>query len=129
LTQPTTLDQRYGRTPGAGRRTRLVAVGTAIAFALAFAAWLIWGGLGGAPAQFQNRDIAHTVLDDRSVEVRWSFSVDPGTPARCAVQALDQAFGIVGWKVVDLPPSQTYTREFTETVLTTERAVTGLIYR
>ncbi|HWR85335.1 MAG TPA: DUF4307 domain-containing protein [Rhodoglobus sp.] len=129
MTQPTTLDERYGRTPDARRRVRWIAIGTAVLFAVAFAAWLVWGGLGGAPAQLQTRDIAHTIVDDRTVEVRWSFSVEPGTPAQCAVQALNESFGIVGWKVVDVPASDRYTRQFTETVLTSEQAVTGLIYR
>ena len=129
MTQPTTLDARYGRTPDARRRVRFIAIGTAVLFAIAFTAWLVWGGLGGAPAQLQARDVAHTIVDERSTEVTWNLSVDPGTPTRCAVQALDESFGIVGWKVVDVPASDEYTRQFTETVLTTERAVTGLIYR
>jgi hypothetical protein len=127
--QPSTIDERYGRTPGAARRTRWFAIGAAILFTFVFVAWLVWGGLGGVPAQFEANDIGHEIVDDRVVSVRWSFTVEAGTPARCAVQALNSSFGIVGWKVVDIPASQSITREFTETVLTTERAVTGLIYR
>lgn len=123
------LDARYGRTPSAARRTRWVVIAGAVAFAIVFAAWLVWGGLGGAPAQFQARDTGHEILDDRAVSVRWQFTVEPGTPARCAVQALNSSFGIVGWKVVEVPASERLTRAFTETVLTTEPAVTGLIYR
>lgn len=123
------LDARYGRTPGSARRTRWFVIGSAVAFALVFAAWLVWGGLGGAPAQFQVRDTGYQIVGDTAVEVRWNFTADPGTPARCAVQALNESFGIVGWKVVDVPAADAITREFTETVLTTEQAVTGLIYR
>ena len=125
----TALDERYGRTPSAAGRTRLVVVLSAIAFAVVFVLWLVWGGLLGAPAQFQANDTAHKVIGDSAVDVTWQFTVEPGTDARCAVQALNSTFAIVGWKVVDVPASTTRTRDLTERVLTTEPAVTGLIYR
>lgn len=123
------LDRRYGRTPSAARRTRWVVVASALAFVVVFVAWLVWGGLLGAPAQFESRDTGHEIVGDTAVDVRWEFSVEPGTAARCAVQALNSTFAIVGWKIVDVPAAPTRTREFTERVLTTEPAVTGLIYR
>ena len=123
------LDARYGRTPAAKNRTRLVVVVSALAFAVVFVAWLVWGGLLGAPAQFQAVDTAHEVVDDSTIDVRWQFTIEPGKDARCAVQALNSTFAIVGWKVVDVPASTALTRDLTERVLTTERAVTGLIYR
>jgi hypothetical protein len=129
VTTPADLDERYGRTPSAARRTRVIIVVAAIVFAVLFAAWLVWGGLLGAPAQLQSRDLAHDILSDRAVTVEWEVTVEPGTDARCAVQALNATFAIVGWKVVDLPAGQQWTRTFSETVLTTEQAVTGLIYR
>lgn len=129
MNQPSTLDARYGRTPGAARRTRWIVLGAAAAFIAVFAAWLIWAGIGGTGAQFEAKDAGYEVLDDRAVTVRWNFTIPPGTPATCAVQALNSTFGIVGWKVVDVPASDRITRSLTETVLTTEPAVTGLIYR
>jgi hypothetical protein len=123
------LDARYGRTPGARRRTRLVVILSAGAFAVVFAAWLVWGGLFEAPARFQAVDQAHQILADDEVSVTWQFTADPGSEARCAVQALNSTFAIVGWSIVDVPASPVRTRVLTETMLTTERAVTGLIYR
>ncbi len=123
------LDARYGRTRSARRRTRLVVIGSAIAFVIVFVLWLVWAGLLGAPAQFEANDSGHTIVSEREVSVSWEFSVPAGTAAQCAVEALNSTFGIVGWKIVDLPPSTQYTRDFTETVRTTELAVTGLIYR
>jgi hypothetical protein len=123
------LDARYGRTPGSKRRIRIVSITAAIAFAVVFVAWLVWGGLLGAPADFEARDTAHEILGDDRVSVSWQFTVEPGTDARCAVEALNSTFGIVGWKVVDVPAASARTRAFTETVRTTEPAVTGLIYR
>ncbi len=123
------LNARYGRSPSAQRRTRIVAISAAAAFVAVFAAWLVWGGLLEAPAQFETRDTGHQIHGDGSVSVTWQFTVTEGTPARCAVQALNSTFAIVGWKVVDVPASDQRTRSLTETVLTTEPAVTGLIYR
>ena len=123
------LDARYGRTPRAARRTRVVAIVSAAAFAVVFAAWLIWGGLLGSTAQFEAKDTGHEILGDSAVSVTWQFSVPAGTPAKCAVQALNSTFAIVGWKIVDVPASDRLIRSLTDTVLTTEPAVTGLIYR
>ncbi|MCU1439075.1 MAG: hypothetical protein JWP85_72 [Rhodoglobus sp.] len=123
------LDARYGRTPSAARRTRWVVAASGVAFVAVFAAWLVWGGLLEAPAQFEARDTGYTIESDAQVTVTWEFSVQPGTSARCAVQALNSTFGIVGWRIVDLPPSEQRTRSFSETLRTTEHAVTGLIYR
>lgn len=125
----TDLDARYGRTRSAKVKTRTVVIGAAIAFVVVFTLWLVWGGLLGAPAQFEANDTGHTIVNDREVSVSWEFTVEPGTPAKCAIQALNSTFGIVGWRIVDVPPSSTRTRDLTETVRTTELAVSGLIYR
>ena len=129
MTTPEQLAERYGRTPSSSRRTRRVAIAAAVAFVLVFAAWLWWGGLLGAPAQLDAKDTAHSIISDSEVSVTWQFTVEPNTPARCAVQALNSTFAIVGWKVVDIPASAVQIRSFTETVRTTELAVSGLIYR
>jgi hypothetical protein len=125
----TDLDARYGRTRSSKSRTRAVVIVSALAFAAVFAAWLFWAGILGAPAQFQAEDTAHHVIDGATVDVTWQFTVEPGTDARCAVQALNSTFAIVGWKIVDVPASTVRTRDLTERLLTTEPAVTGLIYR
>lgn len=123
------LDARYGRTPLSKGRTRVVVIASALAFAVVFVLWLIWGGLLGAPAQFEAKDTAHVVIDDRAVDVTWQFTIESGTDARCAVQALNSTFAIVGWKVVEVPASTVRTRTLTERLFTSEPAVTGLIYR
>jgi hypothetical protein len=129
MTSADQLAARYGRTPGSARRTRWVVAASALAFVIVFAAWLLWGGLLAPPAQYEARDVAHQAIGDTAMSVTWQFTSEPDTPARCAVQALNSTFGIVGWKIVDIPPSPERIREFTEVVRTTELAVTGLIYR
>ena len=125
----TDLDARYGRTRSATKRTRIVVIVSALAFAVVFGAWLLWAGILAPPAQLQAEDTAHRVIDDSSVDVTWQLTVEPGTDTRCAVQALNSTFAIVGWTVVDVPASTARTRDLTQRVLTTEPAVTGLIYR
>ncbi len=124
------LDERYGRSRSSTRRTRFVGVIVAAAISLVFVAWAIWGGLVDSPnAQFTAVDARHSIVSDSAVDVTWEFTAPPGTAARCAVQALNSTFAIVGWKEVEVPASTEITRVFTERVLTTELAVTGLIYR
>ena len=123
------LDARYGRSPRATRRNRRIAVATAIAFAVVFAAWLLWAGLLQTPAQLEVRDTGFLIRDDRAISVRWEVSTDTGNEVSCAVQALNSSFGIVGWSIVEIPASNQRTRVLTETLRTSELAVTGLIYR
>jgi len=123
------LAARYGRTTSQARRTRTIAIVGGIAFAVVFGAWLWWAGILTPNAQFEAKDTAHSIESDSLVSVTWQFTVDPGLPASCAVQALNSTYAIVGWRVVDLPPSEDTIRTFTEQVRTSEEAVTGLIYR
>ena len=123
------LDARYGRTPAAKNRTRLVVIVSALAFVVVFVAWLVWGGLLGAPAQLEVRDTGHTIVDERLVEVSFAVTAEPNVPVSCAIQAMNDSFTIVGWKVIELPLSEQRTRSLSDSVRTTELASTGLIYR
>ena len=123
------LDARYGRRPVNPVRTRRILWGVAGAFVILFAVWLAWGGLVGAPADLEAKDVGHTIVDHNEVEVRFELTTKPGTPVSCALQALNQSFGIVGWRIIELGASEQRTRSITESVRTSERAVTGLIYR
>ncbi|MET4638977.1 DUF4307 domain-containing protein [Mycetocola sp. 2940] len=124
------LEERYGRSPHAKVRQRRLGWIVGGAFALVFCAWVVWAALDMVgPAALEVRDTAHVVVDERTVTVTFELSVATGTPSYCAVQALNDTFAVVGWKVVEIPPSGQRTRTFTETVRTTELASTGLIYR
>lgn len=128
-TAVTDLDARYGRSPHTARRNRVIGFVTAGAFAIVFGAWLLWAGLLQTPAQLEVRDTGFLIRDDRAISVRWEVSTDPGNEVTCAVQSLNSSFGIVGWRIVEIPPSDQRTRVLTETLRTSELAVTGLIYR
>ena len=122
------LDDRYGRSPGTRRRRTVTAITVAIAFVLVFAAWVVFAAFDGDGSKLESTDVGYTVLDDRSVEVQYTVSVQPGTEVSCAVQAQNQKFAIVGWKVVHLPAADQHSTTYTTSLATSERAVTGLIY-
>lgn len=123
------LDDRYGRTPRDGRRVRTISIVSAIAFVAVFAAWVVWGGLSGTNASLEVRELGYLDVTESSVAVQWEVTVEPGTEVTCALQALNGSFGIVGWRIVELGASEQRTRQFTESLRTSERPVTGLPYR
>lgn len=123
------LDARYGR----GKRSRRVekrvlwALGGFIV--VIFAAWVVLVAFDGDNASLETRDVAHTIVDEHAVEVSFSLNVAPGTETVCAVQALNEAHAIVGWKIVEVPASTERNRVITEVVKTSEQSNTGLISR
>lgn len=126
----TTVAERYGRAPRARRRRLALGLVAAAGGLAIVVAWIVWVGLFTPSPSLETRDLGYTNDNpDDSVDVRFEVTVDAGTPASCALQALNDKFAIVGWKIVDLPPGDQRTRVFEENVRVTEPAVTGLIYR
>ena len=128
--------ERYGRTPANRRRTLLFGGIVAAGVLVVVVAWVVWVGLFSPAASLESRDIGFSgpgggplTEQDSSVDIRFEVTAEPGQPVSCALQALNERFAIVGWKVVDLPAETERTRAFVENVRVTEPAVTGLIYR
>lgn len=123
----TTLDARYGRTRGRRIRTRTVAIVAGGGVLLVAVAWVLWVGLFGATSSIETQDVGFTVVDPHTIDVRSQLSTDPGTKVSCSIEALNEKFAIVGWKVVELPAASVRNRVFTERVRTSEPAVSGSI--
>lgn len=123
------LAVRYGRTASGAKRSRLFFIVSAAIFAVILVAWVVWAGLDSSGATFEAKDTGHTVVDAHSVSIDFTLTAPPGTSAACALQAQNETFAIVGWKVIEIPASTERTRGFTQVVRSTEMAVTGLIYR
>jgi len=124
------LAARYGRTRTNRSRDRWLIIGAAIAFAVVLVAWVVWAGLDGQKPTVQATDTGHRLLnDERAVEVSWTLSVPAGNETTCIVQAYDEDFTVVGWKVVEIPASDRHLRTFTDTVRVAREANTGLISR
>lgn len=128
--QQTALDARYGRTRTHRTRDRVLLVLGAVGVAVVLVAWVVWAGLDGQTPSVDATDTGHVVLnDERAVEVSWTLSVPPGNETACIVQAYDEDFTVVGWKVVEIPASDRHLRTFTERVRVAQEANTGLISR
>jgi hypothetical protein len=123
------LAARYGRTKKRSRRTLVLAIGFGAAIVIIFGAWAIWVGLFQPTADVEYQDVGNSAISSDQIMVRWQLSVDAGKATKCAVQALDANFGIVGWKIVSIPASGTRSRTFSSVVRTAQPAVSGLIYQ
>ncbi|WP_166805547.1 DUF4307 domain-containing protein [Cryobacterium sp. Hb1] len=123
------IQSRYGRTPTRKKRDRRILWGLGGIFVLVLGAWVVWTGLDGASTQIEARDIGHTIIDAHSVSVTFEVALPVNRTASCAVQALNESYSVVGWKIIDLPASTLYNRSFTEILRTTDLSNTGLIYQ
>ncbi|CAN5314066.1 hypothetical protein BH11ACT2_BH11ACT2_20910 [soil metagenome] len=124
-----TLDERYGRTRGSARRNRVIAIAVGAIIVLVFGAWALWAGPLASGSDIEVEDSGNVVESDSLVQVRYQLTTPADTAVKCAVQALDLSFGIVGWKIVSVPASSERTRVLHSEVRTSQRAVSGLIYR
>lgn len=123
----TDLDARYGRAP---RRTRAIAVWTtAGVIVLAAVAWFVWARPIDSGQQEFWRDTGYRIVDDARIEVSFEATLPAGQAATCAVSAENEAHAIVGWVEVPIPASETAIRQFAVPLRTTDRPVTGLVYR
>lgn len=129
MTLSNNLDTRYGRAPNRGTRDRRLLYVVAGFLAVVLLAFVVWVGLGASEPLIETRDIRHSIIDADTVSVTFEASIPVGRSASCAVQALNEAFTVIGWKIVDLPASTVYSRSTTTDVRTTEQSNTGLIYR
>lgn len=123
------LDARYGRTPARRARTRAVAIAAAIGVTVVVVAWVLWAGLLSPASSLEAKDIGFTTTSDASVDVRWQLTAPAASAVSCAVQATSEKHAIVGWKIVEVPPSDDTTRTLSATLRTSEPSVGGSIYR
>jgi hypothetical protein len=121
------LDARYGRGARSRRTEKNVFRVLGVLIAVIFGTWVILVAFDGTNASLETNDVAHEILDEHSVRVSFSLNVEPGTETVCAVQALNEDHAIVGWKIIEVPPSDERNRVITETVKTSQQSNTGLI--
>ena len=119
------LDERYGRSRKRrfDKRFAWLAGG---ALTLAGLAFLLFGGWQqGSDLEF--KDLHYSVVSDSAVEIDVQVTAAANTKIVCAVEALSESHGTVGWKLVTLPSSEERTRRFETTVVTTTPATTGRV--
>lgn len=126
-----TLADRYGRpaTPRGPIRRNLGVIITSAVIIIAVVVWGITTDALGFGPNAEVRDLGYNSLTDTSVTVEFELTATPGHEVACAIQAQNTAFAIVGWKVFVYPPSQQRIRDISETIITSQPATTGLVYR
>ncbi|MDP9986790.1 DUF4307 domain-containing protein [Arthrobacter sp. FW306-05-C] len=99
----TSLANRYG-----AKKRRLSPKAARAAIAVAMAAgigFLAWVTTSNSLSGVTYKDVGYSTTDATLAEVDFQVTREPGNPVKCAVKALDSKFAVVGWKVVDIPPS------------------------
>jgi hypothetical protein len=77
-------------------------IGVALAAGIGFLAWVTTSNtLSGVTF----KDVGYSTPDATLAEVDFQVTREPANPVKCAVKALDSKFAVVGWKVVDIPPT------------------------
>ena len=99
----TSLANRYGaKKRRLSPRAARAAVAVALVAGIGFLAWVTTSNsLSGVTF----KDVGYSTTDATLAEVDFQVTREPANPVKCAVKALDSKFAVVGWKVVDVPPS------------------------
>jgi len=122
VTTPEQLADRYGRTRA--RRTPWIIAGVIV---LALVVAYAWGIVVQSMNSVDADDLGFTLVDEHSVDVRFQLTGVQGKDVVCVVEALDEEFGVVGWKVLELPAADAHTQAHSATVPTVAAATTGLV--
>jgi len=116
------LDERYGRT----RRRRLPwIIGGAVALAVVGA--FSWMTVAQSMASVDADDLGFVLVDEYSVEVSFQVTGVQGRDVVCALEALDEEFGVVGWKIVEIAAGESHSQARKVTIPTVSEATTGLV--
>ena len=124
MTTQQMLDERYGRTRRRGSRWVVIVAVAVGAVAIGAFAWLTVSN------SINSVDVDTTgfqVVDGRTVTLEFQVSAPAGSSIACSLEAQDAEHGVVGWKVVEIPASETHARAFRETIPTVAEATTGFV--
>ena len=122
MTTARQLDERYGRT----RRKRTPWI-IAIVVALLGVGVFAWMTAAREMQSVDADDLGFDLVDAHSVTVRFQLTGIQGKDVACVVEALDEEFGVVGWKVVEIPAGDDHSQAVSATVPTVAQATTGLV--
>ncbi len=100
----TSLANRYG-TPkrSVPKRTQKILL---IVAAVLSVAWVLWSVIGGN-AGVSQKILSYNVVDGTMTTVDLSLTKDPDATAKCALKAMNDAYAVVGWKVITIGPNGT----------------------
>ncbi len=116
---------RYGPEPSAARR-RLAVVAIAVAAVLGLAVVVLIGvRYASEPVRYDV--VGFDVAGPERIEVTFDVSMEPGSTARCTVDALAESYAQVGTVDVTVGPVETLESRWTVQVSTSELATTGVV--
>jgi len=122
VTTPEQLDERYGRTRA--RRTPWIIAGAIAVLAVGAYGWMtVTQSMNSVDAD----DLGYELVDEHSVDVRFQITGVQGKDVVCIVEALDEEFGVVGWKVIEIPAGDSHSQALAATIPTVSAATTGLV--
>ncbi|WP_223626169.1 DUF4307 domain-containing protein [Microbacterium sp. EST19A] len=122
MTTAEELDERYGRTRT--RRTPWIIAGIVALLVVGAFGWMI---VAQSMSSVDADDLGFELVDEHTVDVRFQVSGVQGKDVVCVVEALDEEFGVVGWKVVEIPAGDSHTQAMSTVVPTVSAATTGLV--
>ena len=122
MTTAQELDERYGRTRR--RRTPWI-IGGAVALLVVGA--FSWMTVAQSMASVDADDLGFVLVDEYSVDVSFQVTGVQGKDVVCALEALDEEFGVVGWKIVEIPAGDSHSQARKVTIPTVAEATTGLV--
>jgi hypothetical protein len=116
------LDDRYGRT----RRRRLpwILGGSVALLVVAAFGWMI---VDQSMNSVDADDLGFDLVDEHTVDVRFQVTGVQGKDVVCIIEALDEEFGVVGWKVMEIPAGESHSQALSASVPTVAEATTGLV--
>ena len=117
------LAQRYGKQPKLSR-TRWLWI-SAVGIVL-----MMIGVLFASMANYnpvQSRDLSFSVKDPTQVVLDFELSKPLDAVAVCSVEALNEQFLQVGYKIIEIGPQETSTVRLSVSINTTELATTALV--
>lgn len=124
MTTQEMLDERYGRTRSPRRRW---AIGAALALGAVVVGLFVWTTVVNSMDSVDVDTTGFEVVDEHSVVLSFQFTAPVGRSVACALEAQDEDHGVVGWRVVELPPSDEHAQAFRESIPTTATATTGFV--
>lgn len=123
--QQAMLDERYGRnTNPKARRIWWIVVGAVAAIAIGVLGWMT---VLGQQYSVSADDLGFQVVDENAVDVSFQVVTQPGVPVTCVLEALDEEFGVVGFRVLAYEASDEHQQVFTEEIRTVGLATTGFV--
>lgn len=121
------VDARYGRSRNR-KVDRIIVFVTIGLVLLGVVIWALFGGWGGNAVSVSYKDLGFSIEDDQ-VTVKYQVSAPANSEIACVLESMSESFASVAWKVVEIEPSESITRSFTDTMRTIREPNSAYVVR